>query len=102
MRLVRLEDDECRIGVRMDGRQQQVDGADRISPRLETQEPPELLPLGIGIQPCQLVGDCRARNLRHTPDRDLADFPLGMNVEKLHCSFPAHGRSLLIYLTGRH
>jgi hypothetical protein len=90
MRLVRLEDDEAGIGIGMFRRKQQIDGADRCAARLQAEKAAKLLSLRIGVQPMQLFGDRIARNLRHSADRDLADFTFAMNVQKLDRTFPPH------------
>ncbi len=94
MRLVRLENDEGSIRIRVLGWQQQIDGADRRSARLKRQEAAKFLTLRIGVQPVQLLGNRGARNFRHATGSDTTNLPFAMDIEKLKGAFPAHGALL--------
>ncbi len=91
MRLIRLEDDEGGIGIGMPGRKEEIDRADRGATRLEAKETPQLLPLRIGVQPVQLIGNRVAGYLRHAADRHPADLALTMNIQQLDRTLPTHG-----------
>src|SRR6185369_15156167 len=95
MRLVRLQDDEGRIGIWMLRRQQQIDGADRRAARLEAEKAAQFLALRIGVQPVQLFGDRIAGDLRHAADRDLADFTFRVDIQKLDRALPSHSSTPL-------
>ncbi|MNY27480.1 hypothetical protein D3C86_1613890 [compost metagenome] len=91
MRLIRLENDESRMRIRMFRRQEKIDRAHGRAARFQRQKAAQSLTLRIGIHPVKLFSHSIAGNFRRTAGDDTADFAFAMDIEKLESAFPTHG-----------
>ena len=84
-----LHDQEARVGLRVRGGQDEVERQRRRPARLEQQQPPQLVALG--LEPLHLLEHRRARYVEHAADHDPARLALGVGVDAVE---DPHARTL--------